>query len=51
MIPSLIILSLLFTFLVILFYKLSYIKWFDEFVFGELTGKDWFTRLVKFLIR
>jgi len=51
MIPALIMLAVVFTFLVMLLYKLSNINWYEEFAFGELTGKDWFTRIVKFLIR
>lgn len=51
MIPFLIFTILIISFIVMLLYKLSDMKWYDEFVFGELTGKDWFTRFVKFLMR
>jgi len=51
MIPFTIFTIIIISFIVMLLYKLSTKEWYEQFVFGELTDKDWFTRFVKFLIR
>lgn len=46
----LIILIIVLLFIGMLIYKLSDVNWYHQFYNQEFKDKDWFTRLVKFLM-
>ncbi len=44
------IITLIFLFICVLFYKLTNVNWYHQFLTQDFKDKDWFTKLVKWLV-